>query len=64
MVFEIIEKGKDKFCKEVFEKEWNENKIPDRKRKQWKKCVLDIISNMYITSTSLGSKETVSCIYK
>ena len=37
-------------------------KIPGRKRKQWKKCVLDIISDMDLTSTSLGSKEAVSSI--
>ena len=61
MVFEIIEKRyKDSFCKKVSEKEWNKNKIPGRKIKRWKKCVLDIISDMDLTSTSLGSKEAVS----
>ena len=54
-----MKKGKDGFCKKVFEKKWNKCKIPDRKRKQWKKCVLDIISDMDLTSTSLGSKEAV-----
>ena len=58
----IFEKGKDSLCKKVFEKEWNKYKIPGRKRKQWKKCVLDIISDMDPTATSLGSKEAVSCI--
>ena len=58
----LLKKGKDSFCKSVFEKEWNKCKIPDRKRKQWKKCVLDIISDMDLTSTSLGSKEAVSSI--
>ena len=45
-----------------FEKEWNKYKIPGRKRKQCNKCVLDIISDMDLTSPSLGSKEAVSCI--
>ena len=58
----LLKKGKDSFCKKVFEKEWNKCKIPGRKRKQWKKCVLDIISDMDLTSTSLGSKEAVSSI--
>ena len=58
----VFEKDKDSFCKKVFEKEWNKNKIPGRKRKQWKKCVLDIINDMDLTSTSLGSKEAVSSI--
>ena len=58
----LLKKGKDSFCKNVFEKEWNKNKIPGRKRKQLKKCILDIISDMDLTSTSLGSKEPVSCI--
>ena len=53
----LLKKGKDSFCKNVFEKEWNKCKIPGRKRKQWKKCVLDIISDMDLTSTSLDSKE-------
>ena len=47
----LLKKGKDSFCKKVFEKEWNKCKIPGRKRKQWKKCVLDIISDMDLTST-------------
>ena len=57
-----MKKGKDSFCKKVVEKEWNKCKIPGRKRKQWKKCVFDIISDMdlHVTSTSLGSKEAVS----
>ena len=50
----LLRKGKDSFCKNVIEKEWNKCKIPGRKRKQWKKCVLDIISDMDLTSTSLG----------
>ena len=57
-----MKKGKDSFCKKVFKKEWNKCKIPGRKRKQWKKCVLDIISDMDLTSISLGSKEAVSSI--
>ena len=36
-----LKNGKDSFCKKVFEKEWNKYKISGRKRKQWKKCVLD-----------------------
>ena len=55
----LLKKGKDSFCKKVFKKEWNKCKIPGRKRKQWKKCVLDIISDMDLTSTSLASKEAV-----
>ena len=58
----LLKKGKDSFCKKVFEKEWNKCKIPGRKRKQWKKCVLDIISDMDLTPTSLGSKEAVLSI--
>ena len=57
-----MKKGKDNVFKKVFKKELNECKIPGRKRKQWKKCVLDIISDMDLTSTSLGSKEAVSSI--
>ena len=57
-----MKKGEDSFCKNIFEKEWNKCKIPGRKRKQWKKCVLDIMSDMDLTSTSLGSKEAVSSI--
>ena len=57
----LLKKGKNSFCK-VFKKEGNKYKISGRKRKQWKKCVLDIISDMGLTSTSLGSKEAVSCI--
>ena len=53
----FLKKGKDSFCEKVLEKEWNKCKIPGRKRKQWKNCVLDIISDMDLTSTSLGSKE-------
>ena len=51
--------------KKIFLKEWNNNEIPGKKRarKQWKKCVSDIfINDMDLTSTSLGSKEAVSCI--
>ena len=59
----LLKKGKDSFGKKVFEKEWNKYKIPGRKRKQWKKCVLDIISDtVLITSISLGSKEAIFCI--
>ena len=65
MAFEIIEKkGKDIICKKVFEKEWNKCKIPGRKRKHWKKCVLDIISDMDLISSSLGSKELSCILYK
>ena len=58
----LLKKGKDSFCKEVFEKEWNKCEITGRKRKQWKKCVFDIISDMDLTFSSLGSKEAVSSI--
>ena len=58
----LLKKGKDSFCKKVLEKEWNICKIPGRKRKQWKNCVLDIISDTDLTSNSLGSKEAVSSI--
>ena len=34
----LLKKGKDSFCKKVFEKGWNKCKIPGRMRKQWKKC--------------------------
>ena len=56
----LLKKGKDSFCRKIFEKEWNKCKIPRRKRKQWKKCVLDFISDVDLTPTSLGSKR--SCI--
>ena len=56
----LLKKVRIVFVKKVFDKEWNKCKI--RKRKQWKKCVLDIISDMDLTSTSLGSKEAVSSI--
>ena len=45
------------FCKNVFEKEWNKYKIPCIKRKKY---VLDVVSDMDLNSTSLGSKEAVS----
>ena len=57
-----MKKGKDGFCEKVFVKEWNKYKIPGRKRKQWKKCDLDIISDTDLTSTSLGSKKAVLSI--
>ena len=42
--------------KRFFKKSGIKIKIPGRKRKQWKKCVLDnIISDMDLTSTSLSS---------
>ena len=58
----LLRKGKDSFCTKIFEKEWNKCKIPGRKRKQWKKCALDIIRDKDLTSTSFGSKKAVSCI--
>ena len=60
----LLEKGKDSFCLNVFEKKWNKNQIPGRKRNQWKKFFLDIISDMDLTSTSLGSKEAACILYK
>ena len=58
----LLKKDKDSFYEKVFEKEWNKCKILGRKRKQWKKYVLDIISDMDLTSTSLCFKKAVSCI--
>ena len=29
----LLKKGKDSFCRKVFEKEWNKYKIPGRKKK-------------------------------
>ena len=42
--------------------EWNKYKILGRRRKQWKKCVSDIISDTDLTSSSLDSKEAFSYI--
>ena len=42
--------------------EWNKYKISGRRRKQWKKCVSDIISDTDLTSSSLDSKEAFSYI--
>ena len=58
----LLKKGKDSFYKIFFEKEWNKCKIPGGRRKQWKKCFSKIIRNFDLISTSLGSKEAVSCI--
>ena len=66
MVFDIIKKKVRIVLVKRFLKKnaWNNKNEIDRyrKRKQWKKCVLDIISDMDLTSTSLGSKE-LSCIF-
>ena len=39
-------------------------KLRGRRRKQWKKCVMDIISDMKLTVSSLDSKEALTNIDK
>ena len=48
--------------KKCFEKEWNKCKIPGRKRKQWKWCVHTVIISDIDLTSSLESKEALSCI--
>ena len=62
LVFEIVKEGKDSFYKEVFDQEWNKCQTPSTRRKQWKKCVSDIINDMDLTSLSVCSKEALSYI--
>ena len=50
------------FCTQIFDKEWGKFKLRGRRRKQWKKCVMDIISDMRLTVSSLDTKETLILI--
>ena len=51
-------------CRQVFDKEWGKCKLRGRRRKQWKKCVMDIISDMRLTVSSLDSKKALTNIDK
>ena len=51
-------------CRQVFDEEWGKCKLRGRSRKQWKKCVMDIISDMRLTVSSLDSKEASTNIDK
>ena len=39
----LLGEDKDSYCRQVFNKEWGECELRGRRRKQWKKCVMDII---------------------
>ena len=57
-------KNKNSYCRQIFNKEWGKCKLRGRRRKQWKKCVMDIISDMRLTVSSLDSKEALTNIDK
>ena len=57
MVLKLLGKDKNSYCRQVFDKEWGKCKLRGRRRKQWKKCVMDIISDMRLTVSSLDSKK-------
>ena len=42
----LLGKDKNSYCRQIFDKEWGKRKLRGRRRKQWKKCVMDIISDM------------------
>ena len=60
----LLGKDKNSYCRQIFDKEWCKCKLRGRRRKQWKKCVMDIISDMRLTVSSLDSKEALTNIYK
>ena len=60
----MLRKDKNSYCKQIFDKEWGKCKLRGRRRKQWKKCVMDIISDMRLTVSSLDSKEALTNIDK
>ena len=60
----LLGKGKNSYCRQVFDKEWGKCKLRGRRRKQWKKCVMDIISDMKLTVSSLDSKKALTNIDK
>ena len=60
----LLGKDENSYCRQVFDKEWGKCKLRGRRRKQWKKCVMDIISDMRLTVSSLDSKEALTNIDK
>ena len=40
----LLGKDKNNYCRQIFDKEWGKCKLRGRRRKQWKKCVMDIIA--------------------
>ena len=44
--FTLLGKDKNSYCRQIFDKKWGKCKLQGRRRKQWKKCVMDIISDM------------------
>ena len=60
----LLGKDKNSYCRQIFDKEWGKCKLRGRRRKQWKKCVMDIISDMRLTVSSLDSKEALTNIDK
>ena len=58
----LLGKDKNSYCRQVFDKEWGKCKLRGRRRKQWKKCVMDIISDMRLTVSSLDSKKALTII--
>ena len=58
----LLGKDKNSYCRQIFDKEWGRCKLRGRRRKQWKKCVMDIISDMRLTVSSLDSKEALILI--
>ena len=56
----LLGKDKNSYCRQVFDKEWGKCKLRGRRRKQWKKCVMDIISDMRLTVSSLDSKKALT----
>ena len=60
----LLGKDKNSYCRQIFDKEWGKCKLRGRRRKQWKKCVVDIISDMRLTVSSLDSKEALTNIDK
>ena len=55
----LLGKNKNSYCRQVFDKEWGKCKLQGRRRKEWKKCAMDITSDMQITVSSLDSKEAL-----
>ena len=60
----LLGKNKNSYCRQIFDKEWGKCKLRGRRRKQWKKCVMDIISDMRLTVSSLDSKDALTNIDK
>ena len=59
----FLGKDKNSYSRQVFDKEWGKCKLRGRRRKQWKKCVMDI-GDMRLTVSSLDSKEALTNIDK